>query len=118
MKIEVRKLKLGLITQGSDIIHYELLKYLLKQAYPDWCDTYWQPLPGRPTMKVLRPSEVDLQHMARILRGQGWCAYYWRDRYGLDNVEDYNNYINYGRREGIIIGRYCPNLTAWLLSHT
>ena len=118
MKIEVRKLHLGLVTRGSDIVQHDLFRYLFKQVYPDWTGATWQPVPGKPTVRVLQPYDVDLSHMARILRAQGWCAYYWRDRHGLDHVEDDNTHINYGRREGLIIGRYCPNLTAWLLSHT
>jgi len=118
MKIEVRKRQLGLVTLSSDQIKHELFRYLFKQVYPTWQAATWQPVPGKPTVRALQPYDVDLAHMARMLRDQGWCAYYWRDRYGLDGVEDDHTHINYGRREGIIIGRYCANLTAWLLSHT
>lgn len=118
MKIEVHKRQLGLVTLGSDPIKHDMFKYLFNQVYPDWQSASWQPVPGKPSVHCMQPYDVDLNHMAKQLRDQGWCTYYWRDRYGLDGVEDDSTYINYGRREGIIIGRYCPNLTAWLLSHT
>jgi len=118
MKIEVRKLKLGLVTHGSDQVKHELFRYLFNQVYPSWQAATWQSVPGKPTVRVLQPYDVDLNHLAHMLRAQGWSAYYWRDRDGLDNVYDCNTHINYGRREGLIIGRYCANLTAWLLAHT
>lgn len=118
MKIDVRKMQLGVVTLGSDQVKHELFRYLFKQAYPEWRGASWQPVPGKPTVRALQPYDVDLAHMAAMLRAQGWSAYYWRDRHGLDQMEDYKSYINYGRREGIILGRYCANLTAWLLAHT
>lgn len=118
MKIEIRRQHLGLTTQGSDPTSRELFRYLLREVYPEWKGASWQPVPGKPTVRVFEPYDVDLRHMARMLRAQGWSAYYWRDRHGLDNVDDHNAHINYGRREGLIIGRYCSNLTAWLLANT
>lgn len=64
--------------------------------------------------------KVDLSclpDLARWLRSQGWCVYYWCDRHGVD-TDDWNIYINYGKRKGLIFGRFCPNLTAWLLANT
>jgi hypothetical protein len=110
MKIEVTGTSHGLITSTQGRIQRGLLWHLYESVYPGHKERMGNRL------DLLR--EVDLAHMARVLRAQGWCAYYWRDRHGLDNVEDHNTHINYGRREGIIIGRYCANLTAWLLSHT
>lgn len=110
MKIEVTCIDHGLITSRQGHIQRVLLWHLYESVYPGHKERMGYRL------DLLR--EVDLAHMARVLRAQGWCAYYWRDRHGLDNVEDDNTHINYGRREGIIIGRYCANLTAWLLSHT
>jgi hypothetical protein len=117
MKIEVRKGQLGLVTVSSDPIKHELFRYLFKQVYPSWNGVSWQCVPGNPTVGVLQPYDVDLNQMARMLRDQGWCAYYWRDRHGIDNVDDDILHINYGRRQGLVFGRYCPNLTAWLLTH-
>ncbi len=110
MKIEVTCIDHGLLRYRLDIVQRSLLWYLYASVYTGHKEHVGYRL------DLLR--EVDLAHMARVLREQGWCAYYWRDRYGVDDVSDYNTYINYGRREGIIIGRYCPNLTAWLLSNT
>jgi hypothetical protein len=114
MQIEVRKGRLGLVTLSSDPIKHELFRYLFKQVYPEWCGASWQCVPGKPAVQVLQPYDVDLHHMTKQLREQGWCAYYWRDRHSMDK----NLRIDYGRRGGIIIGRYCPNLTAWLLMNT
>ena len=110
MKIEVTGISHGLITSRQCHIQCVLLWHLYESVYPGHKEHMGYRL------NLLR--EVDLAHMARVLRAQGWCAYYWRDRHGLDNVLDYNTHISYGRREGIIIGRYCNNLTAWLLANT
>lgn len=110
MKIEVTCIDHGLLRSRLDIVQRSLLWHLYESVYPGHKEHMGYRL------DLLRA--VDLAHMARMLRDQGWCAYYWRDQHGLLNVSDYNTHINYGRREGIIIGRYCPNLTAWLLSHT
>jgi hypothetical protein len=61
------------------------------------------------TSYVLKHVEFNLSEMACKLRKQGWSVYYWRDD---------NSHINYGRREGLIVGAYCANLTAWLLANT
>ena len=119
MKIEVRKIKTGLLMDGSDIAKCNLVRYFYEQVYGYAFRTHmWQTVTPNSTSYALNPVEFNLGEMARTLRQQGWCVYYWRDRHGLDNVDDDNTHINYGRREGLIVGAYCANLTAWLLSNT
>lgn len=118
MKIEVHKLQMGLITEGSDVIKRHLYYDLHTLVYGAPPGMKWQPVKPGGTLRALTATHIDLVHMAQELRRLGWCAYYWRDRYGVDDVSDYNTYMNYGRREGLIFGQYCPNLTAWLLANT
>ena len=119
MKMEVRKLRTGLIMDGSDLVKCNLFRYFYEQVYGYAFRTHmWQNVTPNSTSYALNPVEFNLGEMARTLRQQGWSVYYWRDRHGLDNVDDDNTHINYGRREGLIVGAYCANLTAWLLSNT
>jgi hypothetical protein len=113
MKIDVSAIQYGLVTARDDLLKRDLFWHLYEQVYGK------PSLPGSRLLSyALRYHVIDLHVMAFRLRELGWCVYYWRDAHGLDRVDDYNIFINYGRREGLIIGRYCANLTAWLLSHT
>lgn len=111
MKIDVTQIAHGLITVRDDLLKQDLFWYLFKQVYGTRTSGYL-------LFDISQSPYIDLRVMARMLREQGWCAYYWRDRHGVDHVGDCHTFMNYGKREGLIIGRYCPNLTAWLLSHT
>jgi hypothetical protein len=120
MKIDVTLIRHGLVTAGHSLVQRDLYCDLYTQVYGEPPHMRWLPSP-RPgsTSRVLKRPDVNLTHMAQVLRSQGWAAYHWRDRHGItDAQDDTNTWLNYGRREGLIIGRYCSNLTAWLLSHT
>lgn len=106
MKIDVNQIRHGLVVTKDDVIKEQLFYHLLKVAYPD--------IPRLYTRLVYNP--FNLAQMCKILRSQDWCAYHWRDVHGVVTT-DYNTYMNYGKREGIIIGKYCANLTAWLLTN-
>ena len=118
MKIEIRKLQFGLMTADSDIIKRSLFQYMHEQVYGHLPYAQWQHVSASSPASISSPKYTNLIEMARKLRQQGWSVYYWRDRHGLDNVHDDNSHINYGRREGLIVGAYCANLTAWLLANT
>jgi len=104
---------------GSDIVKCKLFRCLYEQVYGYPYHTHmWHTVSPGSTSYVMKPVEFNLSEMASKLRQQDWSVYYWRERDGLDDVDDDNSHINYGRREGLIFGQYCPNLTAWLLTNT
>ena len=99
------------ITMFHDVtsVPYALFKHLYAQVY----DTPYTGLAGRYHVVTAEHVNLDLEHMARVLRKQGWKIYHWQDR--IDNEQDY---YDRGYDEGLIIGRYCENLIIWLLSNT
>ena len=99
----------------SDDVERQLFKHLFHAAYGIPTTPTWTKLSQ--TLSRLDHIIVDLSEMAALLRAQNWCVYYWRDKRGILS-DDYNTQVNYGTREGLIFGQYCPNLTAWLLSNT
>lgn len=118
MKIDVTEIHLGLITHRDSLLKRDLYYDLHEQVYGHAPRKQWQPA-NSTTLRILTGTKTDLSHMAHELRHLGWAAYYWQDRHGVSHAQgDTNTWINYGRREGLIIGRYCANLTAWLLAHT
>jgi hypothetical protein len=86
-----------------------LFKHLYYQVY----DTPYTGLVGRYNVVTAEHANLDMAHMAQVLRKQGWKIYYWREP--IDNEQEY---YDRGWDEGLIIGRYCENLIIWLLSHT
>ena len=60
---------------------------------------------------------LDWRLVAQRLRTVGWCVYYFRSQYGIDDKTDHNLYVNYGREEGLIFGAYCPRLLEWKLAN-
>lgn len=99
----------------SDDIEHQLFGDLYHAAYQTTLTSTW--IKFSATLHRLDHIIVDLSEMAALLRAQDWCVYYWRDVKGILS-DDYNTQVNYGTREGLIFGRYCPNLTAWLLANT
>lgn len=88
----------GLI-HGMSSVQYQLFLHLCAQVYPEMCNS---------------PSYVvDFKHMAIQLRKQDWKIYYWQKP-----AQDEQDYMANGHQEGLIIGRYCGNLMAWLLTYT
>ena len=119
MKIDVSEMRYGLIISGYSLIKKDLYHHLHMEVYGAPPFMTWQALQPGSTLRTLKWTEVNLNHMARELRKLGWAAYHWRDRHGISDAQsDSNSWINYGKREGLVLGRHCANLTAWLLSHT
>lgn len=109
MKIVFNHNRHIIICHGVNSVPYALFKHLYAQVY----DTPYTDLAGRYNVVTAEHAQLDMAHMARVLRTQGWKIYHWQDR--IDNEQDY---YDYGWNEGLIIGRYCENLIIWLLSHT
>jgi hypothetical protein len=111
MKIDVTEISHGLITSRDSLIKRDLYYDLYTQVYGK---------PPGPNLHNLTGTQVDLRPMAYMLRLMGWSAYYWRNRYDVTGTRGdlWDAWINYNRHEGLIIGIYCVNLTAWMLSHT
>jgi hypothetical protein len=86
-------------------VEHKLFQDLYVQVYGPSYVRMWK-RDHTSTLHTLQFPPVNLAHMARTLRQQGWCTYHWRAP------------LEYGAPEGIIIGRYCSNLTAWLLMNT
>lgn len=118
MKIDVTKIRHGLITHKQDLIKRDLFADLYQQIYARPYRMAWQTSKQDRTLAVLKFPAISLAHMAASLRQQGWGVYYWRDPHGVDAGDDTNTHINYGRREGLVFGIYCANLSAWLLANT
>lgn len=116
MKLDIHLLRLNVVTPETEI-HQKLLRHLYFEVYGKVCFKSWKKI--SPTVSQLDLfADLDLHQMARDLREKGWRIYHWCDRYGVNDMSDTNTYINYGPGNGLIIGRYCPNLTAWLLANT
>lgn len=117
MKIDVCELRHVMITSEYKLLNKDLFYHLHMEVYGAPPFMKWQQVKPGSTLKTLKWSEVNLSHMARELRSQGWSVYHWRDRHGVDYTEDTNTFINYGKREGLIFGAYCGKLLEWKLSN-
>jgi len=99
------------IAHRESSVPYKLFQHLYVQVYGIPYKEAWTQLSN--TAWVSRMPHIDLKHMLQELKAQDWKIYYWRDR-----VEDEEDLILNGAPEGLIVGRYCMNLTAWILSNT
>lgn len=116
MKIDITKFRLGIPSQGPELIKWHLFQDLYSEVYGQKYKMLWTPVGIQKVggSFALRPPEVHLVDMCASLRQQDWCAYYWRE--GVD-TEDAFRPVNYKKSKGIIIGAYCSRLAAWKLAH-
>lgn len=118
MKITLTKVTLNSLYFGpaSGSMENSLFQHLYFLAYSHNHNSTG-PTSLATSLGELNYVRVDLSEMAKLLRAQDWCVYYWRDKQGIES-DDHNTQINYGVQEGLIVGAYCGNLTAWLLANT
>lgn len=102
-----------LITHTRGSVQYKLFQDLYVHAYERTYTRMWKPDSHSTTLWKLNYPAVNLNHMAHTLRQQDWKIYYWRDL-----AHDYDDHVSHGAEEGLIIGKYCANITAWLLMNT
>lgn len=109
MKIDI--LSLTLQTLNPNVLHLQrtLLRDLVIEHYG---------ITDLPEQFQL--TSLACEELARGLRQKGWKVYYWRapdfSTYHLTrNVDVWRS--THIKSEGLIFGRYCSNLTAWLLAN-
>ena len=111
MRLDAYNCYFNLITHEHDVWKHKLFHEL------SWCYLHAYNIPKSDV--TFRYLTTCLPHMAQWLRQEhDWKVYHWRESTGMSDVQDHNSYMHYGRREGLIFGAYCGNLTAWLLTNT
>lgn len=90
-------------------IEYQLLRDLVQETHENY--------PKKDVSITWVESMMNPTGFAKQLRQLDWCAYYWRDAHGLDNISDFNTYLTYGKRWGIVLAPYCSRLTAWRITN-
>jgi hypothetical protein len=106
-----------MIQHGYLDVEYLLFDHMYQAVYQQsYGPQYVRTAPQ--IITVITAPEIDLSHMARVLRTQEWSTYYWRESGISENVTSWNPLRSCVLNEGLIVGRYCSNLTAWLLANT
>jgi hypothetical protein len=118
MKITLTKVTLNSLYFGpaSGSVENSLFQHLYFLAYSH-NHNHPGPTSLATSLGELNYVRVNLSEMAKLLRAQNWCVYYWRDKQGME-LNDFKTQIIHEVEEGLIVAAYCGNLTAWLLTHT